>query len=276
VVLAYHGISNQQMFVKQIEFLAATMRPLALEDAMRAMCEGTRLPSGSVLVTFDDGDPSVYDAGLPVLQRFRIPAAIFVVAGLIGTSRPFWWDEVAALVKRGGRTAAVACHDPEDCVRRLKTCSDETRLAAIDQLRQSAGGQPVEARQLTARELRTLVESGVAVGNHTLTHPCLDRCSDRRLRAEVADAHALLSDVLGWAPRVFAYPNGNADPRIPPILRSLGYEAAVVFDHRIGRLPPADRFRISRVRVNSSDSLERFRLIVSGLHPRVHAAMGRV
>jgi len=49
------------------------------------------------LVTFDDGERSVIEKGAPVLDELSIPCLLFVVAGLLDTDTPFWWEEVAAL-----------------------------------------------------------------------------------------------------------------------------------------------------------------------------------
>jgi peptidoglycan/xylan/chitin deacetylase (PgdA/CDA1 family) len=96
------------------------------------------------------------------------------------------------------------------------------------------------------------------------------------VESEVTRAHEILADILGKAPTAFAYPNGNADPRSARALARLGYEAAFLFDHRIGRFPPADPHRISRLRVASSIRADRFRIIVSGLHPSLHRLLGRL
>jgi len=275
VVLAYHDIAEPAAFDRQMALLAETMCPVSLDDVLRALSGRARLPERAALVTFDDGNPSIHDIGLPVLRRYAIPAVAFVIAELIGTSLPYWWDEVTELVRRGGREPSLPIGDAASCVRALKKVSDDSRRTVIEALRESAGGPPVRARQLSTQELRTLADEGVAIGNHTYSHPCLDRCSDRQARSEIADAHETLCQMLGQPPRSFAFPNGNVDARTTATLSSLGYEAAFLFDHRVARLPLADPFQISRVRANSTDSMDRFRLLLSGLHPRIHAAMGR-
>ena len=45
-----------------------------------------------MLLTFDDGDRSLYVDGLPLLRAYGVPAVAYVIAGLIGTDEPFWWE----------------------------------------------------------------------------------------------------------------------------------------------------------------------------------------
>jgi hypothetical protein len=49
---------------------------------------------------------------------------------------------------------------------------------------------------------------------------------------------------------------------------------AFLFDHRLAPLPLREPLRISRLRVNSDTSTDRFRIILSGLHPTVHRVRG--
>jgi hypothetical protein len=56
-------------------------------------------------------------------------------------------------------------------------------------------------------------------------------------------------------------------------LSNLCYSAAFLFDHRHAR-PGSHALRISRLRVNSTTSIDRFAAILSGLHPAVHKARG--
>jgi peptidoglycan/xylan/chitin deacetylase (PgdA/CDA1 family) len=159
-------------------------------------------------------------------------------------------------------------------VRRLKQVPDSERRQVLGRLR-SQVPRPLRQPQLRSDELTLLLEAGVAVGNHTSTHPCLDRCADEVVREEVRTAHDVLTRALGQAPTTFAYPNGNWDPRAEEELGRLGYEAAFLFDHRLARVPAEHPLRISRLRVGSTTTPDRFRIILSGLHPAVMHARGR-
>ncbi|MFC8722283.1 polysaccharide deacetylase family protein [Kitasatospora sp. NPDC057198] len=274
-VLAYHGIDDPGAFRAQMERLARTARPVGLEEVARAAEHRRPLPARSVLVTFDDGDRTVFTEALPVLVRLGIPAAAYVITDLIDGDQPYWWTEAAHLLGRGGgRAEALHGLDPSAAVRRLKTLADGQRQLALAELRATAKHQAPRQRQLGRGELHTLAHAGVAIGNHTASHPCLDRCTDTDLDDQLVRAHDRLTHWMGRPPTSFAYPNGNYDPRADRVLRTLGYRTGFLFDHRHAELAPAHRLRISRLRVNSHTGRDRFDTILSGLHPAVHRLRG--
>lgn len=269
-VLAYHDVTDAETFRAQMEWVRAHMQPIDVRSL------GGALPRRAVCVTFDDGDPSVHDAALPILRALDIPAALYVVPSRLDTDRPHWWSEVRTLVARGARADAIRGLSPDDAVRALKKLPNDARLAAIDSLRDTNPGAPFTARQLTTREVRALDAAGVHIGNHTMTHPCLDRCSDDVIAREIEGAHDALEATLDRPVRAFAYPNGDYTPVAARVLARLGYESALLFDHRRQRAPIDDALRISRLRVNSTTPLARFELIVSGVHPPLMHARDRV
>jgi peptidoglycan/xylan/chitin deacetylase (PgdA/CDA1 family) len=274
-VLAYHGIDDAACFRRQLGYLARTMRPVSVDDLLQAMYGARPLPARAVLLTFDDGHRSLLEAGLPLLRERGFPAVAFVVPGLLDTDQPFWWVETERLMAQGGRVARFPDLTPAAMVSRLKRLPDGERLEVIAELRDTARGPAVRTPQLRREELAELEAAGITIGNHTLTHPCLPRCDAAKAVAEVEQAHRLLCDVLGHEPRTFAYPNGDWDQRAEEALAGAGYEAAFLFDHRANPATPRHPLRISRLRVNSTTSLGRFAMIVSGLHPALHRARGR-
>jgi peptidoglycan/xylan/chitin deacetylase (PgdA/CDA1 family) len=274
LVLAYHEVPEAGAFAWQVDYLRTHMQPVSLGDVVTAIRTEGRLPPRAVLITFDDGDRTVYENALPVLSDRSVPAVTFVIAGLLGTDIPFWWREVDELVRRGARVPGLP-GAPHECVSALKLVPDAERRASLEQLRAAVAGPRVMQPQLHAREVVELDAAGIAIGNHTFMHPCLDRCTDEAVDTELVQAHEMLSDVLGTAPSAFAYPNGNGDARAARTLARLGYDVAFLFDHRVGRFPPADRYAVSRVRVSATTHPDRFRLLVSGLHSSIHHLIGR-
>lgn len=273
-MLAYHGIDDPDSFAAQLDRLARKAYPVSLDDVAGAMASGRPLPPHSVLLTFDDADRTLFDHGLPLLTGHGFPAVVFVVPELVGTHRPFWWREARHLVRHGGTARQLATSSPTAAVKALMRMPDPDRRRSLEELRVSARRPAPPHEMLAVEELRKLAESGLEIGNHTLGHALLDRCDDQTVETEITGAHRMLERWLATPPRAFAYPNGNHDPRAERLLGQLGYTAGFLFDHRLAPGRPPHALQISRLRVNSATSKDRFDTILSGLHPAVHRLRG--
>ncbi len=261
-VLAYHGIDHPERFAWHLDYLRKNSAPISLADLHAALDGSGGLPHRAVLITFDDGDPSLVKSALPLLIERRLPAAAFVVAGLVNRDEAPWWQTVEAAA--GPEMAA-------GMIRALKEMPDIQRRQQVDLLSRQA---PTVIPQLRTEDLHLMMSAGVAIGNHSLTHPCLPRCEDHTVNEEIAGAHRRLTELLGSPPESFAYPNGDWDVRAEGRLRELGYRSGFLFDHRPATIPVPNSLQISRVRVNSTTRPDRFALIMSGLHPALHRVRG--
>ncbi|MCC6457177.1 MAG: polysaccharide deacetylase family protein [Caldilineaceae bacterium] len=274
-VLAYHDIDSPEGFEQQIQYMTREMHPVSLETVIGAIEDHAELPRHAVLVTFDDGYRSVIDQAMPILGQYQVPALLFVITELLDTDLPFWWDEVAWLVQQGATLPDSERLNAHMTIQQMKRLPDQARRRMRAQLRQAAGCKQFSQPQLRADELSVLESAGITIGNHTHTHPCMNRCDSDTIRQEIRAAHNLLASNLGHSPVAFAYPNGDWDGRAEQTLIELGYQVGFMFDHRLSAMPPQNSLCISRLRVSSRTSMERFKLIVSGVHPAIHHAIGR-
>jgi len=67
-------------FEQQCAWLARRRRVLPLDVAVDRLDRSGRLPRGTAALTFDDGFAELQEHALPVLQRHRLPATVFLVA----------------------------------------------------------------------------------------------------------------------------------------------------------------------------------------------------
>jgi peptidoglycan/xylan/chitin deacetylase (PgdA/CDA1 family) len=124
-------------------------------------------------------------------------------------------------------------------------------------------GSPGETDLLTLDwdGLRGLLERGIEVGSHTVSHPHLTRLTDLELERELRESRERLESELGRRCRFLAYPDGDHDERVRAAARATGYEAAFALP---GRARPFDPFGIPRVGVWRKDGRTRFTLKTSG------------
>jgi peptidoglycan/xylan/chitin deacetylase (PgdA/CDA1 family) len=89
-VLTYHRFGpskrapftvSAEDFEQQMRLLGRTGKAISLND-LRAHLTGRRpVADGSVLVTMDDGDPSVLDIAAPILKAHGVPSVAFILGG---------------------------------------------------------------------------------------------------------------------------------------------------------------------------------------------------
>ncbi len=266
--------ASPEGFEWQMAYLQKHFELLTPEELALRIAHGGDLPVNAALVTMDDGYRDNFDVAYPILQRFGIPAVLFLITGLIGTNEHMWWDEVAGLVSATKveqvafpgagllrfRTTIERNQSRERLRRLLKSQPEERRQETMNNLRQKLNGkpasEPVERLFLNWDEVREMRWGGIAFGAHTHTHPILTHMTEERAAWEVAVSRQIVERELGQQVPWFAYPNGrrgdfNAHTR--RLLEHMGFDLALTLMH--GTNPPndTDRLALRRMYIGSDD-----------------------
>jgi peptidoglycan/xylan/chitin deacetylase (PgdA/CDA1 family) len=112
VILLYHRIADlgadpwslavtPRHFAEHLEILSRDYHPVELQR-IGSKQRSDAPPHGAVSVTFDDGYADLLYNARPLLDRYGIPATVFVPAGMIGSTHEFWWDELERLLLQPG------------------------------------------------------------------------------------------------------------------------------------------------------------------------------
>lgn len=256
MIMTYHRVLEQpdplipsepdgRRFAAQMEVLASHCTVLPLPEAARRLREGT-LPRAAACITFDDGYRNNLDVATPVLQRYGLPATVFVMQNAIEAGI-MWNDLVIEAVRRAPATmdlstvglGEVAVPPLEarapfvtKVLEAFKYRSLQQRWHDANELfrRISAGAAPPRL-MLNESELRRLAQAGIDIGGHTVNHPILATLPDDEARQEIVDGAEWLTRVLGKRPASFAYPNGRPGRDFGAahmrIARDAGFELAV-------------------------------------------------
>lgn len=296
VILTFHRFSGNgeghargmpiQRFAESMEYLAQHYRVVSLRTIADELSRGEVRPC-TVAVTVDDGYHEVFTLAAPVLQRYGVPASIFVISDFIDGRLWPWTDRFAFVFDRAPRERLTFSHGgsrhvlaldrderrrqaPERWLEYAKTLSIEEREQLLEVLADAAGvsipiAPPREYRPMTWAQLRALAAEGFDVGAHTRTHPILSRVTREQLRVEIEGCKEQMEQRLGCAVRHFAYPNGRREDYTADAVAAVaraGYAAAVttVFG---GNAPGISLFELRRVAA-PPESLAAFARSVSG------------
>jgi peptidoglycan/xylan/chitin deacetylase (PgdA/CDA1 family) len=280
VILGYHRVAltdqdtydncvSPENFTEQMAAVRKYTQPISLSALVQHLRDGT-LPKKTVAVTFDDGYADNLSNAKPVLEKYEIPATVFVCTGYIGSE--FWWDELERLA--AGSTSSLHTlrlqsgkstfqWDPPASQQGqgarqnflnalfhfLLPLEHETRCIAMQTIRSWAGLPPegtAAARAMTPAELLQLSQDGlVELGAHTRTHPMLPCLPLEKQKEEIFASKADLETLLGRPVTGFAYPNGQVSADARRMAQEAGFAYACTSPHNVVR-PGNDPYQLTR------------------------------
>ncbi len=315
-ILMYHRVAEEthdpwdlcvspRTFAEQMAALAKLAECVDLLELGRPEL-ARRSDRVRIALTFDDGYRDNLSQALPILERHRIPATVFIVSGAIGRGREFWWDalercllrpkslperlelDVAGL--RGEwRLGITQESDPAwradgdtpggprerlflelwNALVLLETERQEAVLAALmDWASVDPDGSAPDRRPLAAAELGELAKHPlIRIGCHTKNHRSLSDLPVLEVEREIAEAQRALEAVVKRPLRVFSYPYGRVDEAAEQVVRRAGF--ALACSSRPSPVTPlASRWRLPRLQVTERSG-DRFASQLSAYLPKL-------
>ena len=237
-----HAISTNK-FEEQIRFLSENYNVVSLD----AVAEKIGIQRGEfvVAVTFDDGYKDNLIYALPILEKYNVPATIFITTMYPEGDTWIWWMELWQTLEKRTSLKLESSEDQKE----WKFGSDYDRKKCYSVLRSNLLKLDYSARlkfmeKLTGRKLRPQYSNNtltwdeiklldrhrlIDIGAHTHTHPNLAALSYDAAKEEILFSKLKLEQELDRPINHFAYPFGGekeARPREREIVRDIGFETA--------------------------------------------------
>ncbi len=256
-ILYYHRVNDDgdpffpaistSLFEKEMRHLARNYNVLALPDLVKHLQDGP--PEPVVAITFDDGYKDNCENAFPVLQRYGLPATIFLTTGTMDDDTPIWFEQLAHALKTTTRESLdleidvprrfllktqaerlQANNGIFDVLRELSDAERKVWLPRILRELRVADDRDRRGKMLTWDQTRFMSVRGINFGGHTVNHPFLSRLTKENACWEASECKRRIEAELQVPVECFAYPNGR-DKDIGPwgddVIRSAGYQSAV-------------------------------------------------
>jgi peptidoglycan/xylan/chitin deacetylase (PgdA/CDA1 family) len=246
-LLLYHDISRETA-EKTFPWLAKRYNIIGLNDFINA-CKnrnGLALPKKALVITFDDGHAGNYKL-LPVVQHLNLPVTIFLCAGIINTKRHYWFTYT----------------HPDVSKSKLKRVSNQERLKILRSIGFSPDREFQTAQAMTKAQILE-IRNAFDLQAHTMSHPCLPRCTGEEAQEEIFTSKQILEKEYGLNINSIAYPNGDYSDRDIALAKEAGYQCGVTVDFGYNT-PDADLFRLKRLSVNDTANLDELAVKASGV-----------
>jgi peptidoglycan/xylan/chitin deacetylase (PgdA/CDA1 family) len=244
------GISS---FERYVDWIAHAYDIVPLSELLGRL-SSVKPVGGLACLTFDDGYQGVFDRAIPVLQRYRAPAAIFIVTGPANTPDYFWWDRVSS-----------AGPMPAELRRSyINQLSGDT----LKVLAHSGGGRdahlPPELLPAPWDSICSASNGDLEFGAHTVTHRNLMSLTGEEMIQELASSLYAVRDRIDISASLVAYPYGRVTHHIAAAAQRIGYAGGLggAYGLADGR---SDRMRLPRVNVPAGLPLETLECWAAGL-----------
>jgi len=261
IILLYHRVINTEYdphelavspgsFVAQMRYLKKNYNIISL-DKLVSYLKQRRIPSKSVVITFDDGYVDNYLCARPILEELEIPATFFIVSSYVNTNRLFWWDRLARIFHPERKLSALALKinkinftyklsNPHKRKQAfwyihglLKYSSPQVIDRSISYLERWAKLDEVEDylyRAMNEEELKTIAKNRLfQIGAHTHHHSQLSQQTLALQSWEIKNSKQRLEKILQTTVSLFSYPYGSKkdyNTQTVRILKESGFTAA--------------------------------------------------
>jgi peptidoglycan/xylan/chitin deacetylase (PgdA/CDA1 family) len=276
IILIYHSVADDdaapyiepanrvdpRTFERQMAFLAAERRVLGLSALVDEIAAGRTPSAGTVCITFDDGYRDNLTVAAPILDKYRLPATLFLPTGLIERREAQWSDRLHWL--------SLPAAEHRRLHAQLLEASHDERMRLLGEIQDAAEPPRLmldwdEAHALARRYPR------FEIGGHTRDHLDLTR-HPGEMRAQIEGCAADLRRELGPGERHFSYPYGRWSAETRQAVIDAGWRSAVATGAARRSGPGIDRYAMPRVA--APRSMTRFAFKTSSAYRGVFWMLG--
>lgn len=299
-ILIYHRIGpkedswsleplNTKAFEKQLSCLAKNFEIVTLEKLADIIDQKSPPESRLAAVTFDDGYQDNFIHAYPVLEKYGVPATIFLTSGLIGSDSLFWWDHISYIIQHTSlktirlsglgsyalHTSAQRRQAADAVIKKLKEYPEVRKKILINHLIKLAGveipGGTGKKLVLTWQQVREMACNKIKFGAHGVTHAILTKMPLSNAKREIINSKKEIERNIGETVLTFSYPNGSYNQNIIDILKTGGFKCGVTVQNALVN-PGSNPYELPRIR--QTENLSKFKAMSSGLYPDICAMRG--
>jgi len=184
-----------------------------------------KIPKPTILY-FDDGFKDNLLNALPILLKYKIPATVFVSTGLIDRSTILWSVKHRYYLRQMDFDQADIASE----IKRLRKMSVKSRQQELKK-NYKKDGFSVNLDDLNIflswPDVSKLVENGVEIGSHGVSHINLRNSNTDKIEYELNESRNIIKRKIGLSVKAFSCPYGRYSDKMFNLLKRSGYSFIV-------------------------------------------------
>jgi len=252
--IMYHGVvkdnSNyfsprhitSSQFEQHLLYYKKNFDIISVEEAFENSKNDFQYKRKTISISFDDGFENNYTNALPLLEKHKTKATIFVSSSCVNENEWLWTDFIAALnyfykdqeievdnysfINSFDKKKKISLPDL------IKTTPYSTRDELIQKIADKYGMKekllslPSEVWKLLNRsDLINLSKSPfIDIGSHGHSHFNLANITAREARIELETSKKLLESTIDKKTNIIAYPDGSYNNKVKDIAEEIGFK----------------------------------------------------
>lgn len=297
LILMYHSVVNDEIaayidpnnsiaveqFETQLKFLKKHCNVISFSEMVEHIQENEPLPERAAVITFDDGYRDNLTLAAPLLEKYKLPATLFLCTGYVERAETQWIDQLYSAFQFRTKQALKFQPDNEQfnllsetgvqqayraAVQQLLTAELDKRTEILQQIKgQLQPEQEMPRLTLNWDEVRQLKNNypQFELGLHTRDHMDLTTINKADVEAEIKKCQSDYEQELSAKAKFFSYPYGRNNETIRAYSKMAGFDAAVITQPTTLVKTTTDRYALPRL--ETSASMLDLRLWMTGAFP---------
>jgi peptidoglycan/xylan/chitin deacetylase (PgdA/CDA1 family) len=268
LIVNYHGVIGGRFdrintrhvpalqFEKDLQFYQKYFEVVTLECIWKSASEVSEKGKPQLAITFDDGFRNNFDFALPILERYGLPATIFVMSQSIVDRGFVNWTDILDVIKavhdgdrirfmgkefiRNHLGEFVLENDIQTMSDLIKNSGFE-RMVPIDELFQKYlhGKSSVEKYRaqidlMSPEQIRECSRNRrIEIGSHSRFHFNMSKISPNLAFSELSESKSCIENLIQQPVLSFAYPDGDYDSVTKDLAESSGYRRQLAVKLRL-------------------------------------------
>jgi peptidoglycan/xylan/chitin deacetylase (PgdA/CDA1 family) len=268
---------DPDLFEKTLRYVQKKFHVVPLKEALFENNMVSAKPLAAI--TFDDGYSDFIQYAMPVLDKYKMTASMYIVSDCIDRDLPPWTyllDNIFAKTKKlSWPDIEVNSFPPEYQVTSWNTA--EERIAYCKKFKQYLKRIPAQQRNsiianallnfndvedphglmMSWNDVKQIHSAGFEIGSHSVTHPTLATIEDEKtILFELTESARRIKAKTDIEADIFSYPIGSYDERVKQLTKNAGYKAGLAVNGKKYTPGKQDIFEVPRIELYNESWLK--------------------